>query len=70
MKNKKDNTIYAEDKIRLALKCKFELNMPLAEISLMTDIPKEYIRKLVQGKKRNDIVMTYLLNSDIDKLNF
>jgi len=70
MGNKKDNIIYSEEKINLALKCKFELNMPLAEISLRTDIPKEYIRKLVQGKKRNNIVMNYLLNSNIDKLDF
>lgn len=70
MGNKKDNTVYSEEKIKLALKCKFELNMSLAEISLRTDIPKEYLRKLVQGKKRNTLVMDYLLNSDLDKLNF
>ena len=70
MKDKKDNIIYSEDKIKLALKCKFEYNMPLAEISLKTDIPKEYIRKLVQGKKRNALVMDYLLNNNLDNLDF
>jgi hypothetical protein len=70
MTNKKDNVIYSEDKIKLALKCKFELNMSLKEISLRTDIPKEYIRKLLQGKKRNALVMEYLLNNKLDNLDF
>jgi hypothetical protein len=70
MKNKKNNIVYSEEKVKLALKYKFELNMPLEEISLATDLPKEYIRKLVQGKKRNKLVMDYILNSNLDKLNF
>ena len=70
MKDKNDNSTYSESKIKKALKLKFEENLSLTEISLATDIPKEYIRKLVQGKIRNDLVMEYLLKNDFKKLDF
>ena len=70
MKDKNDNSTYSESKIKKALKVKFEENLSLTEISLATDIPKEYIRKLVQGKIRNDLVMEYLLKNDFKKLDF
>lgn len=70
MKDKNDNSTYSESKIKKALKLKFEENLSLIEISLATDIPKEYIRKLVQGKIRNDLVMEYLLKNDFKKLDF
>jgi hypothetical protein len=70
MKDKNNNSTYSDKKIKKALKLKFEDNLSLTEISLATDIPKEYIRKLVQGKIKNDMVMEYLLKSDFKKLDF
>lgn len=70
MNRKKDNVVYTEKQIKKALKLKFEDNLPLSEISEKTDIPQEYIRKLVQGKLRKDLVIGYLLKSDNKKLDF
>lgn len=70
MNKKKDNTVYSDKQIKEALILKFENNLSLSDISEITNIPQEYIRKLVQGKLRKDLVMDYLLHIDNKKLDF
>jgi len=70
MNKKKDNIVYSDKQIKEALILKFENNLSLSDISGITNIPQEYIRKLVQGKLRKDLVMDYLLHIDNKKLDF